>query len=154
MADDVVVVVAARNAWPEYLQHHAYVCQRDRPFGAATRMAFYAEGAIQPLVPRMQRWTGSLTFTFAAAEAHRSRGGDARTGDLIDRLLRAGPRVEGESFGVMLLSAPDDDDTVTLAAPIINDHRSPAGKRVAWTRWQRYSTLRALTSGATTTSQL
>ena len=39
-----VVVVPARNAWPEYQQYHAYVCQPDRSFQQVTRMAFYAHG--------------------------------------------------------------------------------------------------------------
>ena len=42
-----VVVVPARNAWPEYREFHAYVCQPKRPFQGVRRMAFYTAGAIQ-----------------------------------------------------------------------------------------------------------
>lgn len=153
MTDDVVVV-AARDAWPEYQHHGAYVCQPERPFRReATRLAFYAQGAIQPLVPAIEQWMPAITFTAAAAEVHRSRG-DERLGVLIERLLRAGPRREGERFGVMFLSAPDDEATVRLPGAIVNDRRTPEGRRVAWTRWQRYTSLEALTSGVTVTSQL
>ena len=40
------VIVAARDAWPEYQEHHAYVCQPQRSFRAATHMGFYFGGAI------------------------------------------------------------------------------------------------------------
>ena len=149
-----VVVVAARDAWPEYQQHSAYVCQPDRHFRPGTsRLAFYAEGAIQPLVPAIEHWRSSVPFTRAEAAGQKA-GGDARLGALIERLLLLGPRVEGTNYGVMFLSGPDDDETVKLPGRIVNDSTSPAGRRVAWTRWQRYIELAALESGASRTSEL
>lgn len=50
LANDVVVV-PARNAWPEYREFHAYVCQPKRAFQGVRRMAFYTDGTIQTLVP-------------------------------------------------------------------------------------------------------
>jgi hypothetical protein len=151
---DDVVVVAAKNAWPEYLEHAAYVTHSHRPRRpTAGRLGFYRSGAIQPLVPRIEDWLPSVLFTAGEAEGWRARGHD-RMAVLIERLLRAGPRTDGESFGVMLLSAPEDQATVRLAAPIVNDSRSPRGTPVPWTRWQRYTSLEALTSGATKVSEL
>ena len=46
-----VVVVAARRAWPEYNELHAYICQPKRSFQQVKRVAFYSDGQIYPLVP-------------------------------------------------------------------------------------------------------
>ena len=35
-----VAIVAARSAWPEYNEIHAYVCQPNRPFQQVTRVGF------------------------------------------------------------------------------------------------------------------
>jgi hypothetical protein len=52
---DEVVVVAARNAHPEYLRRSVYVCQAKRSFrDGLTRMGFYANGAIQRHLPRIR----------------------------------------------------------------------------------------------------
>ena len=47
----VVVVVAARHAWPEYQRYSAYICQPGRAFKPVKRIAFYSNGQIYPLVP-------------------------------------------------------------------------------------------------------
>lgn len=152
--DDDVVIVAARDAWPEYRKYSAYVCQPDRPFRrTVTHMGFYCGGSIQPLIPVIKRWVPSVLFTRSEAHARRA-GGEGGVGNLIDRLLLAGPRTEGVSYGVMLLSTPEDPETVRLQAPIANDSKSPAGRTVAWTRWQRYLSLERLMVGASVTSDL
>jgi hypothetical protein len=58
-----VVVVAARDAWPEYQKYHAYVCQPDRPFRPVDRMAFYTQGQIYPLVPKILQSYNHVEFT-------------------------------------------------------------------------------------------
>jgi hypothetical protein len=45
------VVVPARNAYPEYLEYGAYVCQPRRPFKPVERMAFYCRGQIEREIP-------------------------------------------------------------------------------------------------------
>ena len=53
-ADDTVIV-AAREAWPEYQRFAAYVCQPNRAFrDALTHFGFYAHSAIQTLIPRIE----------------------------------------------------------------------------------------------------
>jgi hypothetical protein len=151
---DSAVIVAANDAWPEYQEHHAYVCQPDRPFRRESAyLGFYYGGAIQPLVPRIERWIPSVPFTRTEAHALRHRR-DIRVGDLVDRLLDVGPRIEATSYGVMLLSAPEDPATLRLDAPICNDSVAASGRRTAWTRWQRYVPLDKLLSGVTFTSEL
>lgn len=58
---DVVVVPAAR-AWPQYLDFDAYVCQPNRKFRHINYMAFYANGSIQPKVPKILEVVEEVLF--------------------------------------------------------------------------------------------
>lgn len=151
-ADDTVVV-AARAAWPEYKELAAYVCQPERSFREGlTHFGFYADGAVQPLVPRIRRHFPAVLFTLEEASA-REAAGEVELAGLIEHTLGAGTRVEGESYGVLLLSARDDPDTVRLEGTIVNDTRTTSGRNWAWTLSQRYTSLDALRR-ARSTSQL
>ena len=154
LTNDDTVVVAARRAWPEYQLTSAYVCQPDRAFREGlTHFGFYALGAIQPLVPRIKAHHPTVLFSPDEA-ASRRRDGQVVLADLIESLLARNERTEGESYGVLLLSGPDDPETVRLAHPIINDTLSVTGKPFAWTMGQRYTSLSKLISGVSLTSEL
>jgi hypothetical protein len=155
--DDEVVVVAARNAYPEYLRRSVYVCQPNRSFrDGLTRMGFYANGAIQRPLPRIRYREDLVTFTRQEAAARRSGSAvDRQIGEVIELLLADGPREEGKQYEVFLLAGPEDPDTPRLDRPIINDTVSKSGRPIAWTRGQRYVCLADLTRpGVTVTSQL
>lgn len=142
-ADDTVVV-AARSAWPHYQRHGAYVCQPDRSFrDGLTHFGFYAGGAIQPLVPRILRHELTVPFTRSEASSRRARGDDAMA-VVIERFIDDGLRQEGDAHGVLILTSPDDPETVHLAAPIANDTVTSSGRPWAWTLGQRYTSLDAL----------
>lgn len=100
---DDVVIVAARDAYPEYA---AYVCQPGRSFREGlSHMGFYAGGQIQREVPRILYREDNVSFT--AAEIARRRQGsaqDQRIAEVIKILLAAGPRQAGEAFQVFLLT--------------------------------------------------
>jgi hypothetical protein len=154
---DDVVVVAARDAYPEYLGYAAYVCQPGRAFrDGLTHMAFYTHGVIQREVPRILYREDNVLFTDTeAARRQQRRGQDKRVGELIDALLATGPRQHGETFQVFLLSPTDDPQTTHLTRTIVNDTTTAAGRPWAWTMSQRYVTLARLTSGdVTKTSDL
>jgi hypothetical protein len=51
---------------------------------------------------------------------------------------------------VILLSAPDSPDTLTLPKPVPNDKRSKTGKPTAFTMGQRYVSSEALLEAKTT----
>jgi hypothetical protein len=53
----------------------------------------------------------------------------------------------------VLLTPPDDHDTVRLGAAIVNDTKTETGKAWAWTLGQRYTSLDRLI-GAVHTSEL
>jgi len=68
--------------------------------------------------------------------------------------LGRGARDEGERYGIILLSPPDEPDTVLLNAPIVNDMVARSGKTTAWTQRFRYVSLARLASGVTRTSEI
>lgn len=140
-----VVVVAARNAWPEYNQIHAYVCQPNRPFQQVSRLAFYSKGRVHPLVPKILETHDDVVMTAGLASGS--------LGDLVKRLIKEQRRDEGERYKILLLSAPDSPETLHLPGPIPNDMKSKSGKPTAFTMGQRYIASERLLT-AKTTSEL
>ncbi len=137
-----VVIVAARSAWPEYNELHAYVCQPNRSFQQVSRIGFYSKGAIYPLVPQI----------LASEDEVEMRKGlyKGELGKLVNRLVDEGRRPEGGHFKVLLLSAPDSENTLKLTGPIPNDKRSKTGKPTAFTMGQRYVSKDSLATANTT----
>ena len=153
LTTDDTVVVAARSAWPEYLQTGAYICQPHRSFrDGLTHFGFYADGAIQPLILRIRAHYPAVVFTHDNATAQRDSG-EIELADLIVRILDAGDRVEGDAYGVLFLTGPTAPETVRIDAAIINDVTTASGRDWAWTLGQRYTRLERLRE-ATRTSQL
>lgn len=137
-----VVVVAARDAWPEYNQIHAYVCQPNRSFQQVKRIAFYSKGQIYPLVPKILESHDDVPL-FPGQHS----GG---LGQLVDRLIGEGRRDEGGRNKVLILSEPDSSDTLHLPDPIPNDLKSKSGKPAAFTMGQRYVSSEQLMKAKTT----
>jgi hypothetical protein len=144
---DDVVIVAARFAYPEYLKRGVYVCQAERAFrDGLTHLGFYAEGAIQPEVPRIRHREDLVSFT--QEEVARRRAGpdaDRLIADVIAVDLAEGTREEGKQYQVFLLSSPEESDTALLGQPIVNDTLTDSGRPWAWTLGQRYVSLAGLT---------
>jgi len=61
--EDRVLVVAARRAWPDYKDYGMYFCQAGRSFKPANHLAFYADGKIKPLIPRITKIVDSIELT-------------------------------------------------------------------------------------------
>lgn len=144
-AADEVLVVAALWALDEYRDTAAYVCQPNRPFRDVERIAFYTSGAIAPYVPMILEKHEAVEF--------RRGSQTGRLGEVIDALVDRALRQEGRQYKVLLLTGPNDPETIHLAAPIVNDLTSDAGRVIAFTQGQRYVSLSRLKS-ATRTSQL
>lgn len=138
-----VVVVAARSAWDEYNDIHAYVCQPKRSFQQVIRIGFYSKQNIYPLVPMILETHDNVVIE---RDAH-----EGSLGVLVNRLLDEERREEGRTFKVFLLSAPDSTDTLKLPQPIPNDKKSKTGKGTAFTMGQRYVASAALLEAKTTT---
>lgn len=142
-----VVVVPARRAWPEYEKHHAYVCQPNRSFQPVSRIAFYSQNRIHPLVPEILEIHEAVTFDPEQLDGELRRVVVAFCQD------PESSKKQGEPYKVFLLTRPDDPRTIRLEAQVINDLRSEAGRPVAFTQNQRYVSSEALKT-ATRTSEL
>ena len=140
-----VVVVAARRAWPEYRRLHAYVCQPGRAFQTVQYLAFYTDGEIKPVVPRVVEVHDSVV-----AEEGRYEG---PLGDVVDRMIDLGLRATGAEHKIFVLSDADAEDTAKLTGPVANDLRGTTGRPIAFTQGHRYVSLESLL-GARTTSVL
>ena len=155
---DDVVVVAAKEAYPEYLEHSAYVCQPGRSFRAGlTHLGFYTSGAIQREVASILYNEDGVVFSLREAARRRAQGGDRdrQIASLIESLLESGSRQDGEPYQVFLLSGPTDTRTRKLSQPIKSDAKAASGKPSAWTQNQRYVRLDRLTNpGIRATSEL
>lgn len=138
-----VVVVAARSAWQEYNDTHAYICQPNRSFQQVSRIGFYSRGVIFPLVPKILEAHNDVVME------HETHAGNL--GILVNRLLDEGRRDIGGRFKVFLLSAPDSPETMKLEKPIPNDKKSKTGKGTAFTMGQRYVSSEALRKANATT---
>jgi hypothetical protein len=137
-------VVGGAAAWPFYLATGAWVGQENRRFGNVERLGFYSGREVHASLPRIQHVVGSVPLTVEEA-ATRTLGADPldrRVGEVLAAALHEGmttPRV-----AVVLLSPPDDPDTVTID-PLPHDGDA------AWTMFQRVvdvDRLRAATSTA------
>ncbi len=143
---DDVVVVPAREAYASYLRHHAYVCQPRRSFRSVARVAFYRQKRIEPHVPRVLFVAEEIEFSEAKAKALRQEDAaySPRLATLIEDLLAERSREETQSYKVMLLSGPDDEETLNLGQPVFHEGRS------AWVQNQRYVGVDALEAAKTT----
>lgn len=139
-----VVVVPAKLAWPIYQRWHAYICQPGRTFQAVRHVAFYSDGEIKPVVPRILEAHDRVRF-----EPGQHRG---LVGELVDRILAddQGRSRRGRENKILLLSAPEDARTLRLDAPIVNDLVSGAGRPTAFTQNQRYVSTEQLRSARST----
>jgi hypothetical protein len=141
-----VVVVPAANAYRQYLDLSAYMCQPRRPFKHVERIAFYCRGRIEREVPLIRHVVDDVEFSREHAEelrASRNPFGPEIAG-LIERALDTGVRPAGHLEKVFLLSGPDDPETVHLNEPIVNDAVDKRGQTTAWVMMQRYASLAAL----------
>lgn len=147
------VVVAARIAYPDYHRTHAYVCQARRSFRGVSHLAFYADGRIQPEVPKIleQRDTVEMSTENAAGLRRNGRRWDAEVAHAIEVWLSFSPVARpGDENKVVVLSGPAAPETVRLPAPIPNASTDRSGRTVAFTFGQRYTTLSALRAAHTT----
>jgi hypothetical protein len=155
--NDDAVVVAARFAYPEYLEHGFYICQAGRAFRAGlTHMGFYAEAAIQPFVARIRYREDNVLFTLEEAAVRKIESDvDGLVGNAIEISLASGTREPEARYQVFVLSGAQDPDTIHLPQPIGNDTISASGKIWAWTIGQRYtSVVNLMKPGVTVTSDL
>jgi hypothetical protein len=136
-------------AWPEYLKFGMYVCQPERSFRDVPYMGFYTGKEIKPKVAKRLAWWPAVTFDAATAgewaqdDDHAKR----RVGEAIPKVLEQTDRNVGSQYGVMLLSGPEDVETIDVG-PV------PHHAKGAWTQQQRYTSKALLEQGPVDTDEL
>jgi hypothetical protein len=154
--DELVVVVAARRGYTEYLEvcaqapAGAFVARPGTRFRAgATRLAFYQGGTIRPEVPRI---LGTREVELAPDRVAALGDGDdpldAAAAEVLRVLVERG-RDGGGTATLVLLSRPGDGDTTTLPAPVAH-----ARDGRGFTRAFRYVPAGRLLAGPATTASL
>lgn len=147
------VIVAARDAYDEYVERSAYICQ-----SAATRtfrpnllrLGFYRNKRIEPEIPQILEHDPAVRWTEDEARARAATGDprDNRISALIREDLASGLRGIGTDYQVFLLSDPKAPETLHLPRAIAHE----AG--FAWTQHQRYTLTAALETNPATTDEL
>ncbi|MBD0022542.1 hypothetical protein GII33_13935 [Gordonia pseudamarae] len=142
------LVVPANDAWPLYQMVQAYVCQPNRAFQETERLAFYADRAIQPEVPKIRHRRDNVTWTDheAARLAQSNDKNDRKIASVIQTSRAQGWKQSGE-YQVFLLSGPGAQDHRTLPAAIPNRSK---GLGSAFVRKQRYVSLHRLQTATST----
>ena len=154
---DDVVVVAARSAYPEYLNTAAYICQPGRSFQEGIgHMGFYADAEIKPQIASIQSVRDQVTFTEENASYLKTSDDptDNRIAALIRWALGERQRVPGQAYKVFLLSEATGPNTVVLSHAVKNTTVTASGKPWAWTLGQRYTRMAALMLNPHTTGEL
>jgi hypothetical protein len=157
--DEVLVVPAGRHARDDYYTYSAYICQPNRAFRSAARLAFYTEGRILIHIPRIRAIIESVSLNDAGFEEIKRTELTSQQMEQARALLQALLRDPGALLGrrrqakFVLLSGPTDDETVKLSREVVNNKRDHRGRPTAFTQSQRYVSLSRLRQ-ATTTSEL
>ena len=157
-AEPRVMVLGARFAWPMYELLSVYRCSTNKPMQSlrdSDHMAFYVNGKIQPLVPRVKSVVESIDMTQPEQIASLDESQKGLAEELRERIEHHDRSHEfGQASKVIFLSGPSNDETVKLDKPVVNDKKDKNGKPTPFTFGQpRYVTLKSL-QGASRTSQL
>jgi hypothetical protein len=141
------VVVTADDAWPLYRECHAYVCRAGRFFRDVERIAFHTDGEVKAAVPAIVHRRDQVEWTpGAAARLLASPDGDDRRIAEVIRASRALGWQEGR-YQVFLLTRDGDARHRELPAGLPHER---TGDGAAFTRNQRYTSLRFLQAAETT----
>ena len=154
---DQVLVVAAKIAWPMYKLLSVYRCSVSKPMRALQyfdHLAFYADGAIQPLVPRIKSVVDRIDMC-EQDQVEKLKGHQKELAEgLVNKIGRHKQDHEFRGqYKIMFLTGQCDDETVKLEGPIKNDRKDRNGKLMPFTYGARYVTLESLKT-ASKTSEL
>jgi hypothetical protein len=154
---DQVLVVAARVALDEYRRYSAYVCQPNRSFRPVSHMAFYRDGTIAPMLPKVLDKVESIVLSHEGISSDPSMTGErrGRLTTLIESGLR--PAVDerlGKEVQVIFLSEEASPDTLRLQHPVRNMPTSDGGRSQAFVQGHRYVPLANFLKNPRTTSEL
>jgi len=150
--EDRVLVVAARRAWPDYKDYGMYFCQAGRSFKPVSHLAFYTDGEIKPIIPRVTKAIDAIELTKDAVNTD-----DRLTSTQREELLNVVDQMKQENAEryeaeeqVLFLGEP-----IELSRPITNDKTaSDSDRTVAFVQGHRYASLSRLKDEPEWTTQL
>ena len=132
-----VMVLAARDAWPMYEILGVYRCSVDKPMSASKnpdRIAFYVGGEIQVRVPRIKSVIESIDMSRSEEIESLASGQRELARELERKIDRHNQHHEfSTAFKVMFLSEHNDNETVRLEKPVLNNKKDKHGKAVPYT---------------------
>jgi hypothetical protein len=105
---------------------------------------------VKPEIAAVLGRRDQLLFTPETAQQLREQG-ETGLADVVEQAVRDGARPPGRPRQLYLLSAPDDDRTLTLGQPIAHTSSGPGS---GFVRGQRYTSLAALKQQSHTTAEL
>ena len=123
-------MVTAGFAWPRYNDRSIYGDIRRPNWKPSAHLAFYTQGEIKPIVPRIKSTVSPLNIMnqeeVKALENYQKKV----VRELIDNAVKN--EDFNHSLRMLFLTGPEDNDTVRLeGGPIVNDKTSDkTGKRV------------------------
>ncbi|EME57473.1 hypothetical protein [Amycolatopsis decaplanina] len=143
---DDTVIVAAKQAWPQYESCAAYVCQSGRAFRPIERVAFYADREVKLDVPAVLHRRDNVEWS--SEEAARLGASDDRFDRKIAKVIETSDATWTDGrYQVFLLTGPGHPDHRQLRATL--PHHG-TGRGSAFVQRQRYVSLHSLENAATT----
>ena len=146
-----VLIVAGRQAYPDYHVLSAYICQPGRSFRSGIeRLGFYTAFEIKPELPRILHRRDNVEFSQGNVSRLASSGEefDGEVAALVSKALdpSTGWYIEREAgnSATKCLTSTEDSDTLTLPAGIRHEGQA------AWVQSQRYASSDLLRTAATT----
>jgi hypothetical protein len=151
-----VLVLANKPDYVRYQQSGAIVRNVSEFIPpTVTHVAFYVDGAIQSVVPRIVADYPGLLFATSTVEQLRTTGSQAD--ELAAQLIEASTQLDDDLVGtahrVILLTAADAQDTLELPAPVRNT-RQRDGRPLAWAIASRVVSYASLAEQPVTTEDL
>jgi len=147
-----VLIVPARFAWSHYLNTSSYVCQPNRTFQKTTYIAFYNRGNIMRKVPKILKTVNEVVFeeegNFEVLSDDWSKSDEKEFGEkmkeVVKKSIGSSSHKAGESHKVLLLTGPEEKETICINKEIPNDSVDKNGAPIAFVLKQRYTSLEKL----------
>ncbi|SDX89832.1 hypothetical protein SAMN03080603_01065 [Acetomicrobium thermoterrenum DSM 13490] len=147
-----VLIVPARFAWSHYLKTSSYVCQPNRTFQKTTYIAFYNRGKIMRKVPKILKAVNEVVFweegNFEVLSNDWSQSDEEKFGEKMKEVVKKSIGSSlynvGESHKVLLLTGPEEEETICINKEIPNDSVDKNGAPTAFVQRQRYTSVEKL----------
>ncbi len=148
--NNIVTVVAAKDAFAEYLQTGLYICQQNRKFKLSKYFGFYLNGEIQVYFPEILGFIDD--FNFSSDNIYNLNDSEFKglNRDLkelqkrIDDYVNSNTKKRIGYYKIIVLSKHDDIRTLKRSKGIKNDKISKNGTITAFTQGHTYCDINSL----------